>query len=210
VENSAIESFPPPRLLEYGLAERPLPGEQESGDLQVVQSLEHGALLAVIDGVGHGREAARAANTAAMVLLDRPDDDLTTLLENCHRALRPTRGAAIRLVSIDIRNDSITWLGVGNVQGFLTGSPEGTVTDRFMLLSDGVVGFDLPELRTTTFDLRPGSVLALATDGIRGEFTQLLDLDKSPQQLADLILSECAQESDDALIMVLHYLGTRG
>src|SRR2546428_3284421 len=51
-------------IVEWGVASQTLAGEVESGDKHVVKIFPHGALLAAIDGLGHGEEAAAAANMA--------------------------------------------------------------------------------------------------------------------------------------------------
>src|SRR2546427_6154648 len=51
-------------IVEWGVASQTLAGEVESGDKHVVRIFPHGALLAAIDGLGHGEEAAAAANMA--------------------------------------------------------------------------------------------------------------------------------------------------
>ena len=62
----------PPKLaghaISWGVAESPLPGEHESGDRHVVQLSAAGVLIAAIDGMGHGAEAAAAAKLAASTL----------------------------------------------------------------------------------------------------------------------------------------------
>ena len=50
-----------PAQLERGIAERALPGEERSGDHAVFVTRSDGALVAAIDGLGHGGEAADAA-----------------------------------------------------------------------------------------------------------------------------------------------------
>ena len=75
-------------------------GEATSGDLAVVTLLPEGALVAAIDGLGHGDEAARAARTAAEVVRESPSQDLVLLVERCHGALQGTRGAAISLAFV--------------------------------------------------------------------------------------------------------------
>lgn len=55
-------------ILECGVASRALRGQPNSGDLQVVKSFPGGALVAVLDGIGHGQEAAYAATTAGTIL----------------------------------------------------------------------------------------------------------------------------------------------
>src|SRR4051812_16934568 len=50
--------------LEWAVAGRALSGQLESGDAGLVVALARGTLLAVIDGLGHGSEAAAAAGSA--------------------------------------------------------------------------------------------------------------------------------------------------
>ena len=52
-------------MIEWGVASRALPGETRSGDLHVVESFAGGALVAAVDGLGHGEEAADAADRVA-------------------------------------------------------------------------------------------------------------------------------------------------
>jgi phosphoserine phosphatase RsbX len=61
--------------VEWGVATRSRRGEATSGDLAVVALLPEGALIAAIDGLGHGGEAARAARRAGAVVRDRPSQD---------------------------------------------------------------------------------------------------------------------------------------
>src|ERR671910_828110 len=84
-----------PAQLERGIAERALPGESRSGDCGVFVTRADGALVAAIDGLGHGGEAADAAGLAADVLVRHPDDEPAALLERCHAALRRSRGAVV-------------------------------------------------------------------------------------------------------------------
>ncbi len=55
-------------IIEWGTASLTMAGEVKSGDKHVVKVLPHGALLAAIDGLGHGEEAEAAANGAVRVL----------------------------------------------------------------------------------------------------------------------------------------------
>jgi len=55
-------------LLEWGVAELVLPGQTESGDRYLVTPTPEGGLVAVVDGLGHGAEAAEAAKGAVRSL----------------------------------------------------------------------------------------------------------------------------------------------
>jgi phosphoserine phosphatase RsbX len=167
-------------------------------------------LLAVIDGLGHGPEAATAAEQAADVLRENPAEPVEVLLVLCHAALANTRGAAVTVASISTTNGSMSWLGVGNVEaallrGVASSNPSGTSSTEWALLYGGIVGFQLPTLRPRVVDLEPGDVLLMATDGIAGTFTQGVHLAAAPARLADGILENLARPTDDALVLVARY-----
>jgi len=128
-------------ILEIGIAERPLPGELESGDTHLVAPYPGGVLLAAIDGLGHGSEAAQAAHAARASLAEDPSADLSDLFVRTHGRLARTRGAVISLASIKEAAWELTWLGVGNVEGTLVHTwDEGRPATEAILLLGGVVG----------------------------------------------------------------------
>ena len=73
------------------------------------------------------------------------------------------------------------------------------------LLFGGIVGHQLPTLRTHAVDLQPGDLLLMATDGIARSFTQDVHLRAAPARLADGMLERLARPTDDALILVARY-----
>jgi phosphoserine phosphatase RsbX len=194
--------------VEWGVAARCRRGETTSGDLAVVTFLPEGALVAGIDGLGHGTEAARAARTAAQVVRARPSQDLVLLVQRCHAALRGTRGAAISLAFVS--EGGVTWLGVGSVEGrVLSGDPSVMRPTGSLALGSGVPGHELPVVRTATLAVRPGDVLVLATDGIKASFADSLDVSGSTQAISDRILADHSTPADDALVVAVRYLGAR-
>lgn len=196
--------------IECGIATRCRLGEEMSGDLAVVRLVPGGALVAGIDGLGHGREAARAARKAAAVLRERPSRDLVWLVQRCHGALRGTRGAAISLAFVSAPDSSMTWVGVGNVEGrVLSGDPASARPKGSLVLARGVPGHELPAVRAATIAMRPGDVLLLATDGVDPGFADALELSGSSQTISERILSDHWKASDDALVIVVRYLGER-
>ncbi len=114
-----------PAELELGIAERPLPGQARSGDRAVLAEFAGGALVAAIDGLGHGEKAADAAAIAADVLAERRDDEPEDLIEACHAALRLTRGVVMTLAWFDLAGGRMSWTGVGNVEGRLVHAAAG-------------------------------------------------------------------------------------
>ena len=195
-------------IIEWGAASLPLAGEVESGDKHVVKVFPHGALLAVMDGLGHGEEAAAAANVAVRVLQTSGNESLISLLKRCHEWLRSTRGVVISLAAFDAVDETMTWLGVGNVEGvLLRADPAVDPGHESLMLRSGVVGSRLPLLHASIVPVLRGDTLIFATDGIRSEFTQCLAMGAGPQLLADRILAQYAKGTDDALVLVARYVG---
>jgi phosphoserine phosphatase RsbX len=196
--------------VEWSVATRCRRGEGTSGDLAVVNILPDGALVAGIDGLGHGSEAARAARTAGDVVGATPSHDLVLLMERCHAALRGTRGAAISLAFLSAAEGRMTWLGVGNVEGrVLSRDPSATRPKASLALGRGVPGYELPAVRTATLEVRPGDVLIFATDGVDPAFADSLDISGSTQAIIERILADYHKRTDDALVVTVRYLGVR-
>jgi hypothetical protein len=196
--------------VDYGVTRCSLPGQSQSGDHHLVCCNETQLLIAAIDGLGHGGEAAHAAKTAAAVLKANMEEPLISLVELCHESLRSTRGVALSVASIDCIHGMMTWLGIGNVQGVLlrTGGKKGTAQEA-VLLRSGVVGSQLPPLQAAVLPVAKGDTLVFATDGVRGEFSASLSALVHPQKAADRILEQHGRGDDDALVLVARLTGIR-
>ena len=195
-------------VLEWAWAGAALDGAAESGDLQIVMPLPHGALLAVIDGLGHGPEAAEAARDAASILSVDPTLPVAELFERCHEGLRRTRGVVMTLVALDAQSSTIEWFGVGNVEGLLFHLDSGGLrSHQAVSARGGVLGYRLPRVKTTVTPICRGDVLVLATDGLRSEFSMEIALEWEPQAIADWLLQRYGRGTDDALVLVARYVG---
>jgi phosphoserine phosphatase RsbX len=194
--------------IEWGVAARALPGQSRSGDLHIVTPFRGGMLIAALDGVGHGDEAASAASIAGAILAEHAKEPVITLVERCHEGLRATRGVAMSIASFDASHGLMTWLGVGNVRGILLRHDvTRTPSEESLLLRSGVVGVELPSLRAAVLSVSVGDTMILATDGINGDLARQLVRNHLPQKAADGILARHAKPTDDALVLVARYLG---
>jgi negative regulator of sigma-B (phosphoserine phosphatase) len=204
--NTKSNSSPP--FLDWAVASLGLHGETVSGDLHLVQTFLNGVLVAVVDGVGHGAEAAAAAEAAIATLKTHAHESVLPLLKRCHDDLRETRGVVLTLASFKPLDGTMTWTGVGNVEGVLVRAHAGEGPAReYVLQHGGVVGLQLPPLRGSVIPVFPGDTLIFATDGIRSGFAERLPLEDSPRLIADRILSRDVKGTDDALVLVARYLG---
>lgn len=188
--------------IDCGVAARAIPGEQESGDLHVIAPFADGVLLAVVDGLGHGAEAAIAARSAAAILAAHAGQHPVELVQLCHRELRKTRGAVLSLASLDRQRRALTWLGVGNVDGVVYRAGGAYPARESLVQRSGVVGYQIPPLRPATLPIGDGDVLVFATDGISGRFAQSPPTGASANEIAAGILTRHAKQTDDALVLV--------
>lgn len=195
-------------LIEAGVATMMPEGQTVSGDRHMVHSFTDGVLVAVADGLGHGVEAAAAADAAVRTLEGHAGEPLISLLRHCHEALRSTRGVVMSLASLNARERTMTWLGVGNVEGvLLRANPEASRQAEMLLLRGGVVGGKLPSLLAAATSIAHGDTLIFATDGIRNGFAQDLSPEEPPQRIADRVMAGYRRKTDDALVLVVRYVG---
>jgi phosphoserine phosphatase RsbX len=180
------------------------PGQMRSGDAFLVEATPTGALLAVVDGLGHGEEAAAAADLAMASLRETAGSPLGDCLMACHGALRGSRGAAVTLVSVDSDHGRLTWIAVGNVEAALVrpgrdGAPAGQWS---VPLRGGVVGDRLPTLRESMTGLAAGDTLVVATDGLSPAFVDAVDGSPATTALTRRLHRRYARADDDALVLV--------
>jgi phosphoserine phosphatase RsbX len=193
-------------FIEWAVASRAFPGEVDSGDRCFVRPEADGALLAVVDGLGHGAEAARAAELAIRIIGSRADEPGPAIVARCHEALRGGRGVTLGLARWNGRARDLAWLGVGDVCGILLRDGSGAAHQR-LLSHVGVVGHVSTPLRVRTASVRESGLLVLATDGIEWSFERLLDPREPPESLANRILLQCSKKTDDALVLVARLIG---
>lgn len=197
-------------VLDWCTAGQAFPGCAVSGDRAAVFLFPAGALVVMIDGLGHGPEAAVAAEAALASLARHAPGPLPTLLGRCDDDLRRTRGAAVSLAWVDATG-RLDWLGVGNVEGVLVHSGQegdGNSSRQWLPLRSGVVGMHRahrPVVASCPLD--PGDVIVLATDGLRSGFADDVQPSSSPAVLADRLLSRHARDTDDATVLVARFLG---
>src|SRR5262249_11473399 len=136
-----------------------------------------------------------------------PDGCAVALILRCHERLRGTRGAAMTLVSLNLFDRTMTWLGIGNVEAVLcrAGDVDRQESER-VLLRAGVIGYRLPlRLKAEVIPLRHCDTLIIATDGVKPEFADDAAIGGDPKQIAARLLQQHNTLRDDALVFVAKY-----
>lgn len=162
----------PPTILDYGYESVRLPGQLESGDLHFVMGTSTGGLVGVVDGLGHGAEAATAAQLAIKTIEAYAEESVITIVKKCDEKLRKTRGAVMALASINTFDETVTLLSIGNVEGMLVRiDPSANPAYENIITRPGVVGYRLPPPIASVFSISRGDYLIFCTDGIREDFS---------------------------------------
>jgi phosphoserine phosphatase RsbX len=186
-------------LWEVATAFRPHPASTVSGDASLAVPTHAGALLAVVDGLGHGEEAAQAADLAITAVRERAECDLESIIEACGVAIRRSRGCVIGLVALARDAEMLQWVGVGNVEGVIWASGGG----RLRLTGwPGIIGMGRQPVHVRSLAFAHGDVLALATDGINPEGLDSANVAGAVAETAAKILRDHARDDDDALVLV--------
>lgn len=199
-------------VLDWHVESVPFEGSSGTGDRGRLRIHDRCAFAFVIDALGHGSDAAVMADIAERHLAGvEPVDRLEGIIENCHREMLGTRGAAVCLAYLDADAGSLSWLSVGNIQAVrIQLDAHGMPQFESLVMRGGVVGDRLPELRTSRIALKPGDMFVMATDGIGygwyGEYRPNI----SAAELATALRTHHCHGKDDALALVFRYLGQGG
>jgi negative regulator of sigma-B (phosphoserine phosphatase) len=200
------EFIDPLQLIEWGFASVPLKGQDVSGDSYLIKPFPDGILVAVVDGLGHGNEAAEASKIAVSTLDAYATEPVIPLVKRCHEALKGTRGVVMSIAKVNFSGRTMTWVGVGNIEALLLrvdGNPK--ISHERLLLRGGALGYQLPPLRESVIPLMQGDTLIFVTDGIRSSFEEAIKPGDKPKVIADNIMAKFNRRTDDALVLVVRY-----
>jgi len=186
-------------LLEHSSLIRPCRGERLSGDAVVIQPLEQGLFVAIVDVLGHGPEAHELTHVIDAYLTRYGTSDVSGLMTRLHQHLTGTRGAAVGLCSIDAATGRIDYVGIGNTAMRLFGK-----TETRLVSQDGVLGQNMRTPRPQTLQLEP----VLYTDGVSDRFTS--DdypgvSHHAPKEVASNIVQRFGKDYDDAACIAVRY-----
>ncbi|HMO56079.1 MAG TPA: SpoIIE family protein phosphatase [Roseiflexaceae bacterium] len=200
-EYAATQGSFPRVTITWGAVCRAKHGQQVAGDVFVAaQAPAGGFITAVIDGLGGGIEAARAATAAEQVIAGAPDLPLQDLLRRSHSALQGTRGAVIGLLRLDPHALRVSYVGVGNV-----GVHAYSRRPIKPISKNGILGYRLPTLLEMHYVYDPGDLFVLYSDGVSSQFVHdtAIDLAQLPDTLANQILAGYGKQNDDATVVVV-------
>ncbi len=187
--------------MEIAVAQRPAVNESVCGDAtEVVREGE--TLIAVADGLGHGPDAAEAAQAFCRYVRENPSLGLEDIIMGASQEISRTRGVACALVRIDAAERLMTFVGVGNIEVQAV-----SVADIHPICLPGIVGQRVRKLQSFEYELHPGDLIVVYSDGISSRFDLRQMRHADVQALADAVLVEHGKDHDDATCVVIRIAG---
>lgn len=187
----------------YGAISVPRLGEVVCGDGWAPYCDASNVGYMVVDGLGHGSDAAQAAE-AALAVWDEDTARTTPVefLQHAHVALHATRGAAMALAIADRAKRVIHYAGVGNISATIVAP---SLATRSMVSSNGTVGMETRRVQEFHYPYERGAVLVMYSDGI-GTHWRLESyaglIMKHPGLIAGVLYRDQKRGRDDATVLV--------
>lgn len=192
---------------EYGVVSVPMQGETACGDSYLALPGQARSVFMVVDGLGHGPQAAEAADEAVVVTqryIGLPGRDI---LVRAHDALRKTRGAAMSIAVVDHQQRLVTYAGVGNISAAIERGPQA----RSLVSQNGTLGAVLPrQIQEYQYPFEPGALLVMFSDGLNSKtaisgYSGLQN--RHPQLAAGVLYRDFSRKRDDATVLIARLEG---
>jgi len=175
-----------------------LGGDEASGDAWA--SVTEGAATTVllVDGLGHGLEASRAAAAAIAEL--RAGIAPEALLDRMHGAMRATRGAAAAIARIE-PGGRLRFAGVGNISAAIV---HGT-TAKSLASMNGTLGHRVTRIQGYEHELPAGAALVMHSDGCQTSWDLSAYpgiLRRDPLVVASVLIRDFERGRDDVSAVI--------
>ena len=190
--------------MQIAIVKRPL-APPHCGDRAGYWEWNGKTVLCIIDGLGHGKFAERAALAALDYLGLHHHEPLPEIFANCDKALRHTCGVVMGVAVVDPDAGTLTYAGIGDTRALVNG------TERVHLESNyGIVGAGYRKLTPQTVPLAAGDLVIMYTDGVK-EYFDMSSYDEAlradVERLAKAIVRDWGHERDDAAALVFKNRG---
>lgn len=180
----------------------PKPGETACGDAMGIKRNSGNMMLLLGDGLGHGVEAAKVADTAVKAFHESNETDPVEMIRHIHQAVRKTRGLVATVANFDYTSKNWQVCGVGNIACRI-GNIQQT---KVCLPYNGIIGMNIPtSMNNQVMAYLPEQMIILCSDGLKSR----LELYKSPaiykydgSILAAALYKDYGRQTDDMSVVV--------
>lgn len=179
------------------------PGEKVSGDGLVYKKTKNQIQLMLCDGLGHGPEANKAINEAAIAFRICPDNSPTEILRFVHSSIRKTRGMVANVVVYDFDTKIWTSAGIGNIAARWLGP----AISKNHMSYNGIVGHNIPgSMNDQQYSSADYNQLILCSDGFKtrwdlSKYTMIQKCD--PAIICAALYKDQARRTDDMSVIII-------
>lgn len=190
------------RLAEVAIVGEPRVNELVSGDDAVFVRTDRRLVVALADGLGHGKLAQQASTAACAHVRAHADRRPLEIVDSADAAIRGTRGAALAVAALDLETDELEVCIAGNIRA---GVYAPNASKRFAYVPRIVGSGRGRRLREERVP-RNGGALVLFTDGLPERTDPGADRPGTtgwPLRLAWRLLVNHGRSSDDSTVLAL-------
>ena len=189
------------QLWDVGVFTRPCRLSVENGDAFLIKHWNGELLTGLIDGLGHGEFAQRAAAAAQQYVQSHDTLPLDKIFWGAGRACRGTRGVVMALARF--KSPAILqFASVGNIEVRVWCGAERAP----FVLQRGFLGVEETNIHVQEFAWRPEWLLVLHSDGLRAhwQWSEFPGIQREPAQaVASKLMRALATDSDDATVLAV-------
>ena len=180
----------------------PVQGETACGDAWAVRRHEDDVFVLLVDGLGHGPEASKAAQAALSVFHDNPIVATRELVQKMHFSMQGTRGGAVALARVNRADHALGYCAVGNIAGRLQSSN----ASRGLMSNNGIVGGQFRRIEEIRYEWNGPARLILHSDGLQTRWS--MDaypglMQRHPALVAAVLYRDFCRGRDDVTVVVL-------
>ncbi len=182
------------------MAKRSLNDDPHCGDECAYWQNGGRTTLCMVDGLGHGERAERAARAAVDYVARHLWEPLADVFAGCDSAIRHTVGVVMGIAVIDEGAGTLNYASIGNTSAIINAEKT-----AWLYSYPGIVGGGYRTLLPETAPLMPDALVLMYTDGVRGR----VDLSRYDsgvradlQRLAEKIIEDWCRGTDDRAVLL--------
>jgi anti-sigma regulatory factor (Ser/Thr protein kinase) len=180
----------------------PYPGERICGDGWAAHQTSERTVILLVDGLGHGRLAAEAAEEAVHVFHQHVQRQPGEILAYLHDALKKTRGAVAAVAEIRPAEHLLTYAAVGNIAASLLSNQ----TSKSLVSHSGTLGLASPRIQEFRADWPDDGILVMHSDGLTSRwdlssYSGLLA--RHPAVIGGALFRDFRRQRDDSSVVVV-------
>lgn len=188
--------------LRIGISQHSLHNDPACGDIWHLALDGPRISVLVIDGLGHGEEAERAARAGEQAFALAPFATPVLALQDIHQAMTGTRGGAVAIAQVDTACDTLKFIGIGNIGASLVAADK----SRGLASHPGIVGGQYRKAQAFDYAQVNGQLLILYSDGLQSRWN-LQDYPglahRHPAVIAAVLHRDFCRGRDDVTVLVL-------